>query len=99
MPNNVLIIWDFIGLIAGLIALVLSLRIVWRVEKRLDTFFKIITLLTVLIVIRQVLRVLTHIEVLVPAAYFNVFDTIPILTLVIALFVMNRLIEEVDEEK
>jgi|SRR3989344_5092845 len=96
---NTLLIWDFAGLIAAFITLILALRIVWRVEKRLNKFFKILTVISGLLVLRQILRILTHIDTIVSPVYFSLLDMLPIVVYVFALWVMNSLIEDIDGEK
>ena len=99
MSVNTLLIWDFVGLVGAFVALILALRIVWRVEARLDKFFKILTVISGLLVLRQILRILAHVDVFVPPAYFSLLDMLPIVVFVFALWVMNNLIEDIDGER
>lgn len=95
--NNVLV-WDFLGLILAFISLILILRIIWRVEKGLDKFFKILSIISFLLILRQILQILTHINVIVTPSYFSFLDALSILILVIALGVMNSVIKKIDGE-
>lgn len=96
---NYTLFWIMLGIVFAMAAFILSLRIVWRVEKRLDTFFKILTVVFALVVFRLVLRLLEEIDVLVPQPFFQILDALPIVISVFALIVMDRLIRKMDGER
>src|SRR3989344_241653 len=93
------LIVDFLRLLLALIWVILGLRIVWRVEKKLDVFFKFLTWAGILIFIRQFFRVLQSLEVLQQGGWFSLMDIIPTILVIWGLVVMNDLITKLDKEK
>jgi len=90
---------DFIRLALALIWLILALRIVWRVEKKLDLFFKLVALAAFLITLRQTLRIFEDLQEINLAGWACPLDLTPTLVIIFALIVMNKLITKLDKEK
>ena len=96
---NYMIYLDFVGLVFTLVALVLALRIVWRVEKKLDTFFKIFSIAIALMMLTEIIDIVLHVNLGSPNFYTSLIETIPVIVLTIGLVVMNKLVREMDGEK
>ncbi|OGY46707.1 MAG: hypothetical protein A3A24_03935 [Candidatus Buchananbacteria bacterium RIFCSPLOWO2_01_FULL_46_12] len=90
---------DFIRLILSLIWIVLALRIVWRVEKKLDTFFKFLAFAGILIFIRQFFRIIQDLEIIRQGPWFTLMDLIPTVLVIWGLVVVSSLITKLDKEK
>ncbi|OGY44171.1 MAG: hypothetical protein A2729_00980 [Candidatus Buchananbacteria bacterium RIFCSPHIGHO2_01_FULL_39_14] len=93
------LIFDLIRLILAIIIVILGLRIVWRVEKKLDLFFKLITFAFILIVGRQLIRLFINLEIFSFAGWMNWLDIIPSFIILIAFLVMDGVITKLDREK
>src|SRR3989338_4950794 len=93
------LIFDLIRLILAIIIVILGLRIVWRVEKKLDLFFKLITFAFILIVGRQLIRLFINLEIFSFAGWMNWLDIIPSFIILIAFLVMDWVITKLDREK
>ena len=90
---------DLPRLIFSLVLVILSLRIVWRVEKKLDTFFKLITIAFLFIALRYFLWILEDIGIVTLNSFLLVLELIPSLLMIVALIVMNNLINTLDRGK
>ena len=90
---------DLIRLVLTLIWLILVLRIIWRVEKKLDLFFKIVALAVILIAFRQTLRVFEDLQEISLKRLNFFLDIAPSVVMIIAYIVMDRLITKLDKEK
>src|SRR3990167_7808620 len=93
------LIVDFLRLLLALIWVILGMRIVWRVEKKLDVFFKFMTWAGILIFARQFFRVLQSLEILQQGAWLSLLDLIPTVLIIWALVVMDSVITKLDREK
>lgn len=90
---------DCLRLILALMWTILCIRIVWRVEKKLDIFFKLLSLAGILIVVRQLVRVLERLAIIESNFFGVILELLPTTMVVIALLVMNNLITKLDREK
>ncbi len=99
MDNFTKISFGFVGLAAALIAFILAIRIVWRVEKRLQTFFKILTVVIALIAFQQLFYILEVVDVISSGTNLNILDGAGMFVLIIGLAVMNRIITDMDGER
>ena len=93
------LIVDFLRLLLALIWVILGMRIVWRVEKKLDVFFKFMTWAGILIFVRQFFRVLQSLGILQQGAWLTLLDLIPTILIIWALVVMDSVITKLDREK
>lgn len=90
---------DFIKFFIAIIAIIFSLRIVWRVEKKLDIFFKLMTAAFFIFLVRDGIRILQDLDIISGKNIFPILDIMPILLITLALVVMNSLISKLDGEK
>ena len=90
---------EFFRILIYLVLIILGLRIIWRVEKRLDWVFKLLTLSFVVVLLRQLVRLLVSLEVLKPVPWLSWFDILPALLSLVAFMVMNNLINRMEKEK
>lgn len=97
---NLALVWDFASLLASLTGLILCLRIVWRVEKKLDRFFKILFFVLLVFAIRSFSSILANVGMVSTSIIFNkVADFLPLALLAFGLFGMNSLIKDLDGER
>ncbi|OGY90733.1 MAG: hypothetical protein A3B31_03670 [Candidatus Komeilibacteria bacterium RIFCSPLOWO2_01_FULL_53_11] len=94
-----LLVMHLIALVMILMLILMSLRIVWRVEKQLDTFFKLLTLAFFLLFIIQLMRVLVAAEIIEDSLAIDLFRLAPFIVFISALLKMNALIRKLDKEK
>lgn len=90
---------DFIKFFIAMVAIIFSLRIVWRVEKKLDIFFKLVTAAFFVILVRDGIRILQDLDIASGKNAFPILDIVPILLITLALIVFNSLISKLDGEK
>lgn len=93
------LLFNYITFPLALAAFILSIRIVWRVEKRLNLFFKLFTAAVGLFALSQLATIFVDIELLPKADYGSVLDLVSILVIIFALMVMNSLVTSLDGEK
>ena len=90
---------DFIKFFLAIIAIIFSLRIVWRVEKKLDIFFKLVTASFIIKLVRDGIRILQDLDIISGKNAFPILDIMPIFLIILALIVMNNLVSKLDGEK
>ncbi len=90
---------DFINFFIAMVAIIFSLRIVWRVEKKLDIFFKLLTASFSIMLIRDGIRILQDLDIISGKNTFPILDIVPMFLITLALIVMNSLISKLDGEK
>jgi hypothetical protein len=94
------IFWNFASLIFSLSSLVLCLRVVWRVEKKLDIYFKILAVVYVVASIHAIAAVLIQIKLLtISSLVFDIMDSVLMLIVLFSLIVMNSLVKDIDNER
>ncbi|MEK7583972.1 MAG: hypothetical protein AAB490_01900 [Patescibacteria group bacterium] len=94
-----LLVMHLISLIMTLMLILMSLRIVWRVEKQLDTFFKLLTLAFFLLFLIQMLRLLVAASIIENSLAIDLLRLAPFMVFILALLKMNALIKKLDKEK
>jgi len=101
MPSDsvILLLIDFIQLILALITLILSFRIVLRVEKKLDTFFKLLTLAALFVVVREFLYILDYTHIISAEWLLRPLEVLPLAVIVVAYVVMNGIVMKLDKER
>ena len=100
--NNTLfaaLVYDFLWLILSILVLIFCLRIVWRVEKRLDLVFKLFALAFTLVFLRQLLKVLISLEIINWYFWINWLDLLPTVIILLGMVVMDMLITRMNNEK
>ena len=86
-------------LILLLVIILMSLRIVWRAEKQLDVFFKLLTFGFFFLFIMQLIPVLIASELITDSKIIDLIRIVPVIFFISALLKMNALIKKLDKEK
>ncbi len=90
---------NYFRLFLSLVIIIMLLRIVWRVEKRLDRFFKLILIGWILVLARHFLYIFEDLEIIGPWKWAKLLEFIPSLLFIWALYVMNSIITRMNREK
>jgi hypothetical protein len=93
-----LLFFDFLHLVLLFIIVILGLRIILRVEKKLDLFFKFLVLGFFVALLYQFLGIFVKLEILAFIDWFNLLDLLPEFLVIIALVIMNTLISQLENK-
>src|SRR3989344_7110573 len=89
---------DFLRLFIVVCWLILALRVIWRVEKKLDAFFKLLTLAGCVIAIREIIKIFNHLGVIEVGLWVVLLDLLQTIFVFAAMVVMNKIITRLDGE-
>ena len=97
--QEILLVSDYIVLALSVIYFILLARIIWRVEKRLDTYFKLLMVAAIFLFIRQCAAIFVHLGILEYQGWIVIFELAPYFAMVVALMVMNSIVTKLDRER
>lgn len=97
--STTLLLTDFIQLALACLTVILSIRVILRVEKKLDLFFKLLLIAAVFVVVREILEIFDHMNVIEAAWFTRPLEVVPLTVIVIAYLVMNSIVLKLDRER
>lgn len=90
---------DFFLVVFLLVAIILTFRIVLRVEKGLDIYFKLFLYGLIFAFSAIVIRILTSIGIIEGNLLMRIFSLIALCFVLASLVVMNKIVTRMDGEK
>lgn len=90
---------SFVSFLFSLGAIILTLGVVWQVERRLDRVYKVFAFGVCAFAISQLLSLLKIVSIAVSQITIDFFNLIFAVLLVVSLFYMHRTLRDVWKEK
>ena len=90
---------NFIGLSLVIIALFISVRIAWRLEKQFAGFFRLMILAFFFMFLNEMVNIFIDAKAVASGIWLSFLRGLPILFFILALTRLNNLITQLNKEK